>query len=259
MLGAIAGDIIGSLFEKSGKKNMNFELFTKESTFTDDTVMSFATAEVLLYQQNNYPETYKKYGRNYPHRGYGRGFKTWLESEMLDPYQSYGNGSAMRAVPIGYAFTELYEVLAEAKKSAEATHDHPEGVKGAQSVAACVYLAKNKVSKPEIREYIRNNFGYDVYTSIEEIRPNYHFSSACQFSVPEAIVAFLDSDDFESAVRLAISLGGDADTQACIAGGIAHAFYGKISEEIQYITLQKIPKSFKDIWQDFKEEYKVLV
>ncbi len=257
MLGAIIGDVVGSLFEKSGKKSTKFELFTKESTFTDDTIMSFATAEILLYQGKNYPQNYKEYGRNYPNRGYGRAFKTWLESDILDPYQSYGNGSAMRVVPIGFAFNELYEVLAEAKKSAEATHDHPEGIKGAQAVAACVYLAKNKVTKSEIREYIRNTFGYDVYTTIEKIRPNYHFSSACQFSVPEAIVAFLDSENFESAIRLAISLGGDADTQACIAGGIAHAFYGKISDEIQYITLQKIPRVFRDIWQDFKEEYKV--
>lgn len=259
MLGAIVGDVVGSLFEKSGKKNVSFELFTRDSTFTDDTIMSFATAEVLLNPEKNYPEMYKKYGRNYPNRGYGRAFKTWLESDMLDPYQSYGNGSAMRAVPIGYAFDELYEVLAEAKKSAEATHDHPEGIKGAQAVASCVYLAKNKVTKPEIREYIRNTFGYDVYTTIEEIRPNYHFSSACQFSVPEAIVAFLDSENFESAIRLAISLGGDADTQACIAGGIAHAFYGKIPYQIQYITLQKIPKVFREIWIDFKEEYKIEV
>jgi ADP-ribosylglycohydrolase len=258
MLGAIIGDIVGSIFEKSGKKSTKFDFFTKESHFTDDTVLTIATAEVLLYNQISYPEAYKLYGNQYPNRGYGRGFQMWLDSPLYDPYQSYGNGSAMRVVPIGWAFDELYEVLAEAKKSAEATHDHPEGIKGAQAVASCVYLAKNKISKPEIREYIRTNFGYDVYRTIEDIRPSYNFSSMCQYSVPEAIIAFLDSDNFENAIRLAVSLGGDADTQAAIAGGIAHAFYGKINEDVEYIGLQKIPKKFREIYKEFKEVFNVI-
>ncbi len=256
MWGGILGDVIGSIYENAGKKTMYFPLFEKTSTFTDDTVMNMATIDVLL-NGLPYAETYKLYGQNYPNRGYGRGFRAWIDSHDLSPYNSFGNGSAMRVLAIGYAFETLYEVLAEAKASAEVTHNHPEGIKGAEAVASTVFLARKGKSKAEIREYLRTAFGYDMYRTIEEIRPNYTFSAHCQTSVPEAIIAFLDSKDWLSSVRLAISLGGDADTQACIAGGIAEAFYKEIPYDSFFIGKHAIPKNFKNLLSQFYDKYEI--
>ncbi len=256
MWGGILGDVIGSVYENLGKKTMNFPLFQKMSNFTDDTVMNMATIDVLL-NGLPYAETYKMYGQNYPNRGYGRAFRAWLDSHELTPYNSFGNGSAMRVLGIGYAFENLYEVLAEAKFSAEVTHNHPEGIKGAEAVASAVFLARKGKSKADIREYLRANFGYDMYRTIDEIRPDYKFSAYCQTSVPEAIIAFLDSKNWLDSIKLAISLGGDADTQACIAGGIAEAFYKEIPYDTFFIGKQPVPKVFRNLLEQFYDKYEI--
>ena len=258
MLGTIVGDIIGSVYEGSKARNTNFKLFTPYSHFTDDTVMTLATADTLL-NGTSYPENYKLYGRNFPNRGYGGRFKEWLASDSLLPYQSYGNGSAMRVSPIGFAFDKLYEVLSEAKESASATHDHPEGIKGAEAIASAIFMAREGKSKEEIRTYIQDTFGYNLQRTIAKIRPNYTFDASCQGTVPEAIIAFLDSHNFESCIRLAVSLGGDVDTLAAMAGGIAQAYYGKIPYEMVYYAQYKLGKQLWDLVEEFNETYQIKV
>jgi ADP-ribosylglycohydrolase len=225
MLGAIAGDIIGSVYEARPIKTTRFPLFHPLCRFTDDTVLTVALADSLMHG-HTYVDQLKRYYRAYPRAGYGGSFHQWAQSERSDPYNSWGNGSAMRVSPVGFAFGSMDEVLEHAKRSAEVTHDHPEGIKGAQAVASAVFLARNKQTKEQIKNYIETTFGYDLDRTLDEIRPRYEFQVSCQKSVPQAIRAFLESDDFENAVRLAISLGGDSDTLACMAGGIAQAFYG---------------------------------
>jgi ADP-ribosylglycohydrolase len=231
ILGAIAGDVIGSAYEFANIKSTNFELFTTDTYFTDDSVLTAATMDVLLHNLD-YAKTYQKHGRNFPARGYGGHFESWIYEENPRFYNSYGNGSAMRASPIGWYCGSIRAVMDEAKKSAEVTHNHPEGIKGAQAAAAAVYLARTGKTKKEIKEFITETFGYNLERTIDEIRPPYTFDVTCQGSVPEAIIAFLESSDYENAVRLAVSLGGDSDTIACITGGIAQAFYGKMPVEI---------------------------
>lgn len=232
MIGAVAGDIIGSVYEWDSIKHTDFPLFTQESRFTDDTVMTVAVAECLM-EGKDYAVTLQEYGRRYPNAGYGGMFARWLESDNPRPYNSFGNGSAMRVSPVGFALTTLEDVLAEAGNSAEVTHDHPEGIKGAQVTAAAVFLARNGYSKKEISKYITKTFNYNLNRTLDEIRPGYVFDVTCQGSVPEAVIAFLESEDYEDAVRKAISLGGDSDTLACITGGIAEAFYGGIPQAIE--------------------------
>ena len=224
MIGAIAGDIIGSVYEGRQVKTTEFPLFTTRSTFTDDTVLTVAVADCILHGKD-YATTFKQYGRRYPHAGFGGMFRKWLNSDSLAPYYSFGNGSAMRVSPVGFAFDTIDDVLAEARRSAEVTHNHPEGIKGAQAIAAAILLARQKETKSSIKEFIEKNFGYDLSRTLEEIRPHYQFDETCQGSVPQAIIAFLESDSYEDAVRKAISLGGDSDTLACMAGGIAQAYY----------------------------------
>ena len=231
ILGAIAGDVIGSTYEFANVKSTDFELFTRETYFTDDSVMTIATMDVLL-NKLDYTSTYQKYGRMYSKRGYGGNFHDWLYEDNPEPYNSWGNGSAMRASPIGWYCGSIDAVMEEAKKSAEVSHNHPEGIKGAQAVAAAVFLARTGKTKREIKEFITQTFDYNLDRTLDEIRPAYEFEVSCQKSVPEAIIAFLESANYESAVRLAVSLGGDSDTIACIAGAIAEAFYGDIPEEI---------------------------
>lgn len=231
MLGAIAGDIIGSVYEHRPIKHTRFALFGAESRFTDDTVLTVATAHALL-EGGDYGTTYRSFGRRYPHAGHGGTFYQWIFDEGMGAYGSYGNGSAMRASPIGWAVSTVDEVLAEAERSAAVTHNHPEGVKGAQAVALAILLARSGTQREAIRAEISTRFNYDLDRTVEEIRPTYSFDVTCQGSVPEAIVAFLDSKSVEHAIRLAISLGGDADTQAAIAGSIAEAFYGGVPSEI---------------------------
>lgn len=250
LLGAIAGDVIGSIYEARPTKQFDFELFRGYSTFTDDTVLTLAVADWLL-SRGNLTDTLQKYGLQYVYAGYGSSFRKWMISNDPQPYNSWGNGSAMRVGPVGWFFETLEETLVAAKESAEVTHNHPEGIKGAQAVAACIYLARTGKSKQEIKDYVISKFGYDLDRTCAEIRPNYQFDVSCQGSVPEAIMAFLDSSDFESAIRLAVSLGGDSDTQGCIAGSIAEAFYGGVPEPIAAEVLKRLPKELTDVLMRF--------
>ena len=231
MLGAMAGDIIGSVHEHSATKTKEFPLFVADSRFTDDTVLTIAVAECLL-TGSSYVDKFHEYTRAYPNSGYGLSFFHWVHSGRREPYNSWGNGSAMRVSPVAFAFQTLEEVLKEARASAEVTHNHPEGIKGAQAAATATFLARKGGSKSEIREIVEEQSGYDLTRTIACIRETYVFNVSCQETVPEAITAFLESNDYEDAIRLAISLGGDADTLACITGGIAGAFYGGVPQPI---------------------------
>jgi len=231
MLGAIAGDIIGSRYEHHNIRSKEFPLFDERCRFTDDTVHTVALAEALL-SGRPYAELLKEYFRAYPDVGYGSRFRQWAGGPELAPYGSFGNGSAMRVSPVAWYFGDLGTVLTEAGKSAEATHNHPEGIKGAQAVAAAIFLARQQAGKVFIRRYIEKHFAYDLGRRLDAIRPSYRFDVTCQGSVPEAIIAFLESTDYEDAVRNSISLGGDSDTLACIAGSIAEAYYGGVPPAI---------------------------
>ena len=250
LLGSIAGDIIGSVYEFCPVKFTGFQLFSERSRFTDDTVMTVALYDWLL-NKGDLSDTMQRYGRRYRHRGYGGNFGKWIWAENPQPYGSYGNGSAMRVSPVGWAFETLEETLDVARQSAAVTHNHPEGIKGAQAVAAAVYLARTGKSKQEIREYIETAFGYNLNRTCDEIRPGYRFDVTCQGSVPESIIAFLESTDYETAVRLAISLGGDADTMAAIAGGIAAAYYKNVPDNIVAEVLKRLPDEFVNVVQQF--------
>jgi ADP-ribosylglycohydrolase len=256
MIGAIAGDIIGSVCESRGKriKTKDFPLFTGGCRFTDDSVLTVALAEAIL-TGSRYEQLMKKYYHRYPHAGYGGMFRAWAQSENSRPYNSFGNGAAMRISPVGFAFDTREEVLAKAKLYTGITHNHPEGIKGAQAVAASVFLARTGSSKKEIRQHIEKSFGYDLSRTLDEIRPGYHFDATCQGSVPEAIIAFLESDDYEDAVRNAISLGGDSDTQACITGGIAQAFYGGVPDFIQRKALDLLDEDLRSVTMEFTSRY----
>lgn len=255
MLGAIAGDVVGSIYERYGIKSTEFPLFDWRCRFTDDSVLTVAVADVLL-TGGEYASTFRDYFHRYPQAGYGESFIRWARTPVPKPYGSYGNGSAMRVSPVGWAFNEMESVLAEARKSAEVTHDHPEGIKGAQAVAAAVFLARRGASKDEIREYVEGQFGYNLTQSLAEIRPTYTFDVSCQGSVPQALVAFLESEDFESAVRNAVSLGGDSDTQACIAGSVAEAFYGAVPGFIREEVLGRLDDRLRGVVAKFEERFR---
>ena len=256
ILGAIVGDVIGSVYEWNNVKSIDFPLFKPETTFTDDSVLTIATMKAILHKEN-YTKTYQEFGRNFPNRGYGERFIWWLMETNPKPYNSWGNGSAMRVSPIGWFFDTIEDVLEQAKKSAEVSHNHPEGIKGAQAVAAAVYLARNGKSKNEIKEYISHNFSYDLDRTIDEIRPIYKFDVSCQGSVPEAIIAFLESSDFENAIRLAISIGGDSDTIACITGAIAEAYYKEIPNDIIEKVLELLPEDLLFNLNEFSNNIKI--
>lgn len=252
MLGAIAGDIIGSRFEHAGIKSKDFELFNRQSVFTDDTVHTIAVADSLLHKIPYY-QKFREYFLYYPNAGYGGRFRRWARSPKPVPYGSYGNGSAMRVSPIGWYYNTLEKVLEEAMHSAEMTHNHPEGIRGAQAVASAVFMARNGASKSEIKEYVESQFSYDLCVSIDEIRPSYEFDVSCQGSVPQAMIAFLEAKGYEDAVRNAVSLGGDSDTQACIAGCIAEAYYGGIPGEIAEQALSRLDERLTGIYNQFCE------
>ena len=227
MIGALIGDIVGSVYEWNNIKTKDFTFFSEKCFFTDDSVLTIALAESILTGQP-YAELMQTYYRRYPDAGYGGRFHQWAQSHAPQPYNSWGNGAAMRISPVGFAFDELDEVLRKAKAYTEITHNHPEGIKGAQATVAAICMARTGKNKQEIRAYIEARFGYDLSRHVDEIRPTYTFNESSQETVPQAIRAFLDSTDFEDAIRTAVSLGGDSDTLACITGGIAQAFYGRV-------------------------------
>lgn len=252
MLGAIAGDVIGSVYEHHPVKIEEFPLFHPRCRFTDDTVMTVAIAYAIL-ESRDYAMTMKSFGRRYPKAGYGSAFINWIYDDDVRPYNSWGNGAAMRVSPVGFAFDDVEIVLIEAKRTAEVSHNHPEGIKGAQATALAVFLAHKGESKEEIRRQIARLFGYDLDRTIDRIRPSYRFDVSCQGSVPEAIIAFLDSDSYEDAIRKAVSLGGDSDTLACIAGGIAQAYYRHIPPEIVSTVRSLLPEELLGIVDEFNQ------
>jgi ADP-ribosyl-[dinitrogen reductase] hydrolase len=227
MLGAIVGDVIGSPFELNNVKWPDFRLFDRGAQCTDDSILTVATADAIL-NGGDYRQAYQDYFHRFPNAGYGSSFVVWANRRETRPYNSWGNGSAMRSGPVGWARTTLDDVLDEAERTAIVTHDHPDGVLGAQAVAACVFLARTQPDRKRIRDFIHNGCQYPLDRTLDEIRPTYEFDASCKGTVPVAVQAFLESTDFESAIRLAVSVGGDSDTIACIAGTIAHAFYGSI-------------------------------
>jgi len=255
ILGATAGDIIGSAYEWNNVKKTDFKLFSYKSKFTDDSVLTFATMDALLFNKN-YTEAYQSYGKEYPHRGYGGHFQSWIYHENPEPYNSWGNGSAMRASPIGWYCNSIEEVMNEANKSAIVTHNHPEGIKGAQATAAAVFMARTGKTKEEIKDFIKEKFHYNLDRKLDDIRPTYRFDVSCQGSVPEAIIAFLESTDYENAIRLAISIGGDSDTIACITGGIAEAYYKIIPDHIIDNVLYILPKEIIKLIEVFSVKYR---
>jgi len=232
MIGAIAGDIIGSVYEWQRIKTKAFPLFDSRCFFTDDSVLTVAVANAIL-TDGDYEKSVVEIGRRYPDSGYGGSFARWLQAEDRKPYNSWGNGSAMRVSPVGFAFDTAEEVLREAGRSAEFTHNHPEGIKGARATALAIWLGRTTHDKKAMRAEIVARFGYDLNRTVDEIRPTYGFDESCQGTVPQALVAFFDASSYEDAIRNAVSLGGDSDTLACITGGIAEAFYGPVSGAIQ--------------------------
>lgn len=254
MLGSIAGDIIGSRLERHNIKTTEFELFTPESRFTDDTVLTLAIADAIL-RGAPYGRLVKEYANAYPEAGYGGYFKKWMSGEIEGPYGSWGNGSAMRVSAVGWAFDDLETVMEEAKKSADITHNHPEAVKGARAIATAVWLAKRGQRKSVIKDYVTENFDYDLNRTIAEIRPEYTFDVSCAGSVPEAIIAFLEGNTFEEVIRLAISLGGDSDTIAAMAGGIAEAFYGEVPPAIETRIRNYLPEHFLKVIHAFYQRF----
>lgn len=272
MLGAIIGDVVGSVYEWNNIKIKDFELFKPNCFFTDDTVMTVAVAKALIVTREKQAKSKEKisfkkelvkqmqeFGRKYPNSGYGGMFSCWLMSDDPQPYNSFGNGSAMRVSPCGYIAVDLDEALELAKASAEVTHNHPEGIKGAQAVAAAIFLARCNKSKEEIKQYIEEHF-YTLDKTLDEIRPTYTFNETCQETVPQAIQAFLESMDFEDAIRNAISLGGDSDTLAAITGSIAWAYYREfgcpIDSELKEIVdkvYTYLPQEFIDIYEQTDE------
>lgn len=263
MIGAIIGDIVGSRFEFDNHKSKNFTLFTPECFFTDDTVMTLAVAKALnKYENITDFEAFKQtliksmheVGIHYPDSGYGGRFYGWIMNKRTEPYNSYGNGSAMRVSPVGWYAKSLEEAELLAKSTAEVTHNHPEGIKGAVSVAGAIYLARMGHSMDEIKEYVSKFYNVDF--TLDEIRPNYGFYETCQESVPQAFEAFFESDNFEDAIRNAISIGGDSDTIAAIAGSIAEAYYG-ISGKLKEMAVSYLDERLLKIYNDFNNKMEV--
>ena len=263
MYGAILGDIIGSPYEfDRGNKSKDFPLFSPDSTYTDDSVMTLAVADAFL---SIAPDTedaeirrflvqsMQTYGRKYPYAGYGGMFRRWLKESNPQPYGSYGNGSAMRVSSAGWLFDNLETVRHMARLSAEVTHNHPEGIKGAEATAIAIYLARTGSTKAEIKAYIEEKFHYDLSRTCDEIRPTYHHVESCQETVPEAITAFLEGESFEDVIRTAVSLGGDCDTLTCIAGSMAEVFYG-VPEELKQQCRQRLPEDLRKVLRRFEEK-----
>jgi len=254
MLGAIAGDIVGSSRERHPVKTTLGPLFPRGSRVTDDSILTIAVAGAIL-TGGSYLQAVHEAGRKYPHAGYGGRFTSWLRSSDPIPYNSWGNGSAMRVAPVGFAFHTEAEVLRQAKLSAEISHNHPEGIKGAQAVALAIFMARTGASKSEVKVEIMHRFGYNLNRKLDQIRPDYSFDVSCAGSVPESIICFLEADSWEEAVRNAVSLGGDSDTMACMAGGIAEAYFGPLPETIQQTVRSYIPVEMLPIVDRFYRTY----
>ena len=259
MYGAILGDIIGSPYEfDRGNKTKDFPLFSRDSSFTDDTVMTIAVAEALMDSTGQSDDSImatlvrsmREWGKKYPYAGYGKKFRQWLQSANPAPYGSYGNGSAMRVSPAGWLYPSIEETRRIACMTAYVTHNHPEGVKGAEATASAIFMARTGHSKEEIKAYIVQEFGYDLSRTCDEIRPAYRHIESCQKTVPEAITAFLEGQDFENVIRTAVSLGGDCDTLTCIAGSIAEAFYG-VPEYLKLQCRKRIPDDMNAVLYRF--------
>jgi ADP-ribosyl-[dinitrogen reductase] hydrolase len=253
MLGAIAGDIIGSVWEHSPIKTADFPLLQAASTFTDDTVLTIAVAESLLTGKS-YAAALKHWGRRYPQAGYGQNFYQWLMSRCSVPYGSWGNGSAMRVSPVGWAFAGLDQTLEEAVRSAAPTHNHPEGIKGAQAVAGAIWMVRQGKSKAEIKMWLEESIGYTLPSSIDSIRAGYGFDVSCAGSVPQALQCFMEATTTEEAIRLAVSLGGDADTQAAIAGALGEAAWG-IKEKLWVQLEARLPEDMQKVVEQFKATF----
>jgi ADP-ribosylglycohydrolase len=254
LLGAVSGDVIGSVYEFSRQKAYDFSLFSQDSKVTDDSILTLAIADAILHDRN-YLAFIRRYAQAYPDRGYGGFFRKWMYSTDPQPYNSFGNGSAMRVSAVGWAFDNVEQVLLEAERSAAITHNHPEGIKGAQTTALCVLLSRKSASKAAIRQEVLSRFGYNLDRTVNQIRLTYEFTEACQETVPEAIVAFLESESYEDAIRKAISLGGDADTLAAITGAIAEAYYGGVPTVIIAEVKKRVPADLWTVIEKFSERY----
>ena len=255
MYGAILGDIIGEPYEfDRGNKTKAFPLFSSRPAFTDDSVMTVAVAEALMNSRKKTPgeirralvDSMREWGAAYPNAGYGGMFRWWLRADHPEPYGSFGNGSAMRVSAAGWLFDTLEETREKARLTAEVTHNHPEGIKGAESVAAVIWLARNGSTKEDIRQYVSGEFGYDLSRTCDEIRPSYRHVESCQKTVPEAVTAFLEGKSFEDVIRTAVSLGGDSDTLACIAGSMAEAFYG-VPAALRQVCEELLPEDMRSV------------
>lgn len=254
LLGALAGDAIGSVYEFSRQKEYNFPLFSAKSRVTDDSVLTVAVADAILTGRS-YLECIRSYARRYPNSGYGGRFREWMYSDDTGPYNSSGNGSAMRVSAVGWAFDTVEEVLMEAKRSADVTHNHPEGVKGAQATALAVFLARKGHGREAIKREVEDRFGYNLNRTVDEMRPTYEFNEICQDTVPQGIIAFLESMDFEDAIRRTVSLGGDADTLGAITGAIAEAFYGGVPDDIIDEVHPRVPDEMWRVVEVFSGRY----
>ncbi len=261
LIGAVIGDIAGSIYEFNPHKSKDINLQNKDMEYTDDTIMTIAVADWILNDKKltkkGLVTRMQQWGRKYPNPmgAYGGMFSQWLLSNNPKPYNSWGNGAAMRVAAVGFAFSSLEETLKVAKKSAEVTHNHPEGIKGAQATAAAIFMARTGYTKEEIRRYISENYGYDMNRTCDDIRPTYSFDGSCQGTVPESIIAFLDSKDYEDAIRLCISLGGDADTMGAITGAIAGAYYHQMPYDLYEFAINKLPDDIKGIIKLFDSEH----
>ena len=263
MFGAILGDIIGSPYEfdHNNIKTKNFPLFSRNSQFTDDTVMTIAIAEAILYADGDLDNladeavaSMQKLGRLYPYAGYGARFVGWVHSDNPKPYNSLGNGAAMRVSPVAWAFDDMETVRKAARAVTAVTHNHPEGIKGAEATAAAIFMARKGASKAEIKAYIESEFGYDLSRTCNEIRPTYRHDETCMRTVPEAFAAFLEGESFEDVIRNAVSLGGDSDTLTAIAGSIAEGFYG-IDHKLKAEAVKRLDGFLEDILGDFVMKY----
>lgn len=262
MMGAILGDIIGSPYEfDRGNKSKEFPLFSEESTYTDDTVMTLAVGKAFLEAEpdasdegilQTLADCMRQLGKMYPDAGYGGMFGQWLYSPDCQAYHSFGNGSAMRVSSVAWLYKDIDAVRHAARLSAEVTHNHPEGIKGAEATASAIFLARTGHSKAEIKDYIEQEFGYDLHRTCDEIRPKYYHTETCMETVPEAITAFLEGGSFEDVIRTAVSLGGDCDTLTAIAGSIAEGFYG-VPEELKEECYDRLPEPLLKILKEFEE------